>query len=184
MCRARRRPCPRWSASSRRRVRPAIVHVASADDHELTDPEISDAPGLPDDLSAALPARHPRRARRSRRRSRSDPVPLSLEPAAGALPRRGPRVPAPEEELRRLHEPQHRPAARRTSTGGDRGLRRRHGRLRRRRDPRLPLPRPPVRFVEDAARGPRRRARGRPARPSGGKMGSRSPLLRRPLESL
>ena len=39
-----------------------IVHVASADDHELTDPEISDAPDFRNDLSAALPARHARRA--------------------------------------------------------------------------------------------------------------------------
>ena len=70
-CPVRRRPSLRWRDSSRRRARPASSHVASADDHELDRPgDLGDA-GLRDDLSAALPARHPRRARRSRRPSSS-----------------------------------------------------------------------------------------------------------------
>ena len=42
--RPREAPCRRCSASSRRRARPGIPHVASADDHELTDTEISESP--------------------------------------------------------------------------------------------------------------------------------------------
>ena len=58
-----------------------VAHVASADDHELTDPEISDAPGLPQHVSAALPARHARR--------REDPETRAGRPAAArALPSR------------------------------------------------------------------------------------------------
>ena len=48
-----------------------IVHVASADDHELTDDEISDDARLPDHLSAALPPWDARGARRFRRPSRT-----------------------------------------------------------------------------------------------------------------
>ena len=86
-----------------------------------------------------------------------DPLPLSLVPFPPGLvagPGRGPaRDPAPEEELQRVHEPEHRPAARRARPRRDRRLRRRDRRLRRRRDPRLPPRGRRVRFVEDAARG-------------------------------
>ena len=68
-----------------------IPHVASADDHELTDAEISDEPGLPHDVPAALPARHARRgegrrddARTTRCRSRSTDVPEPLAATAAS----------------------------------------------------------------------------------------------------
>ena len=67
---------------------------------------------LRDDLSAALPARDARRARRCPRREQADPVPLGAHRRARALAAR-PRVPAAEEELRRLHEPERRAPARR-----------------------------------------------------------------------
>ena len=56
-----------------------IVHVASADDHELTDPELSQHAGLPQHLPAALPA-HTRGAQKIPETEQDDPLPL------GALP--------------------------------------------------------------------------------------------------
>ena len=71
-------------AASRRRCarRPGIVHVASVDDHELTDAEIADEPDF-QHVSTALPAWHTRCAEDPRDRpgrSRSD--------HPGALPER------------------------------------------------------------------------------------------------
>ena len=117
-----------------------IPHVASADDHELTDDEISDAARLPRDVSAALPARHPRRRARSTRPQQEEPVPLALTAVPGALAP-GTRVPAAEEALRRVHQPERRPAARPARPGGGRALRGRDRRLRRRGDPGPPRPR-------------------------------------------
>jgi nicotinamidase/pyrazinamidase len=59
------------------------VHVASADDHELTDPEISDRP----DYSSTYPPhclRGTRGARKIPETEQEDPVPITLE----ALPQR------------------------------------------------------------------------------------------------
>jgi nicotinamidase/pyrazinamidase len=56
-----------------------IVHVASADDHELTDDEISDQP----DYSATYPPhclRGTRGARKVPETEQVDPVPITLEP--------------------------------------------------------------------------------------------------------
>jgi nicotinamidase/pyrazinamidase len=56
-----------------------IVHVASADDHELTDDEISDLP----DYSATYPPhclRGTRGARKVPETEQVDPVPITLEP--------------------------------------------------------------------------------------------------------
>ena len=56
-----------------------IVHVASADDHELTDDEISDAP----DLRSTYPPhclRGTRGARKIPETEQEDPVPITLEP--------------------------------------------------------------------------------------------------------
>ena len=56
-----------------------IVHVASADDHELTDPEISDAP----DFQNTYPPhclRGTRGASRISETEQADPLPLSLVP--------------------------------------------------------------------------------------------------------
>jgi nicotinamidase/pyrazinamidase len=56
-----------------------IVHVASADDHELTDPEISDAP----DLRSTYPPhclRGTRGAEKILETKQRDPLPLSLVP--------------------------------------------------------------------------------------------------------
>ena len=56
-----------------------IVHVASADDHELTDEEISDAP----DFRATYPPhclRGTRGARKILETEQEDPVPMTLEP--------------------------------------------------------------------------------------------------------
>ena len=56
-----------------------IVHVASADDHELGDPEISDEP----DFRTTFPPhclRGTRGARKIRETEQEDPVPLGLEP--------------------------------------------------------------------------------------------------------
>jgi nicotinamidase/pyrazinamidase len=56
-----------------------IVHVASADDHELTDEEISDAP----DFRATYPPhclRGTRGARKIPETEQEDPVPMTLEP--------------------------------------------------------------------------------------------------------
>ena len=56
-----------------------IVHVASADDHELTDPEISDAPDFQNTYpphclrGTAAPRRSSRRSSATRCRSRSFP---------------------------------------------------------------------------------------------------------------
>jgi nicotinamidase/pyrazinamidase len=55
-----------------------IVHVASADDHELTDPEISEGP----DYSATYPPhclRGTRGARKIPETEQDDPVPITLE---------------------------------------------------------------------------------------------------------
>jgi nicotinamidase/pyrazinamidase len=57
----------------------AIPHVASADDHELTDPEISDEP----DFSTTYPPhclRGTRGARKIPETEQAEPVPLGLEP--------------------------------------------------------------------------------------------------------
>jgi nicotinamidase/pyrazinamidase len=56
-----------------------VVHVASADDHELTDPEIS---GDPDFLSTFPPhcLRGTRGAQRIPETEQADPLPLSLVP--------------------------------------------------------------------------------------------------------
>jgi nicotinamidase/pyrazinamidase len=63
-----------------------IVHVASADDHELTDPEISDAP----DFSNTFPPhclRGTRGAEKVGETGQEDPLPLSLVPyPPGLLP--------------------------------------------------------------------------------------------------
>jgi nicotinamidase/pyrazinamidase len=56
-----------------------LVHVASADDHELTDPEISDSP----DFSSTYPAhclRGTRGAEKILETKQRDPLPLSLVP--------------------------------------------------------------------------------------------------------
>jgi len=56
-----------------------LVHVASADDHELTDDEISDRP----DYSATYPPHCPRGTRGARKvpeTEQLDPVPITLEP--------------------------------------------------------------------------------------------------------
>jgi nicotinamidase/pyrazinamidase len=58
-----------------------IVHVASADDHELTDGEISDQP----DFQATYPPhclRGTRGARKIPETEQEDPVPITLEPLA------------------------------------------------------------------------------------------------------
>jgi nicotinamidase/pyrazinamidase len=58
-----------------------IPHVASADDHELSDPEISDAP----DYRTTYPPhclRGTRGARKVAETEQEDPVPLGLEPLA------------------------------------------------------------------------------------------------------
>src|SRR5436305_11977094 len=64
-----------------------IVHVASADDHELTDPEISDAP----DFRNTYPPhclRGTRGAEKVLETKQRDPLPLSLVPfPPGLLPR-------------------------------------------------------------------------------------------------
>ena len=129
-----------------------IPHVASADDHELTDAEISEDARLLDDVSAALPARHARRREDRRRRAQDDPVPLALT----EVPEhwlQGPRVPAPEEAFRRLHEPERRaPARPARPRRGDR-LRRRHRRLRRAAIRGLLARGRAVTFVEEASRG-------------------------------
>ena len=63
-----------------------VVHVASADDHELTDPEISDEP----DWRNTYPPhclRGTRGAEKIRETEQSDPLPLSLVPyPPGLLP--------------------------------------------------------------------------------------------------
>jgi nicotinamidase/pyrazinamidase len=56
-----------------------VVHVASADDHELTDPEISEAP----DYSTTYPPhclRGTRGARKIAETEQEDPVPMTLVP--------------------------------------------------------------------------------------------------------
>ena len=84
--RVRRRSRRRWSVSSTRRARRGIVHVASADDHELTDPEISDAP----DFRNTYPPhclRGTRGAEKILETKQRDPLPLSLVPfPPGLLP--------------------------------------------------------------------------------------------------
>ena len=139
-----------------------IVHVASADDHELTDPEISDDP----DFRNTYPPhclRGTRGAQKIPETEQDDPLPLALLPfPPGLIPgldRRPPRDPASEEELQRLHEPEHGSAARRARPGRDRRLRRRHRRLRRRGDPRLPAARPPGALRRGRRARPRRGAR-------------------------
>jgi nicotinamidase/pyrazinamidase len=73
----------RTAPAMRRRVTAAraagIPHVASADDHELTDPEISAAP----DLETTYPPhclRGTRGARKVPETEQEDPVPIGLEP--------------------------------------------------------------------------------------------------------
>ena len=118
-----------------------IPHVASADDHELTDPEIVDDP----DFTNTFPPhclRGTRGAEKIPETQQEDPLPLALLPyPPGLIPgadRGPPRDPAAEEELRRLHEPEHAGRARRARSRGDRAVRGRDRRLRQRRDPGLP----------------------------------------------
>ena len=89
------------------------MHVASADDHELTDAEISDDARLSATTYPPHCLRGTRGARKIPETEQDDPVPIPLELAARAVPRR-PGVPAPEEDRRRLHEPEHGPSS---STG-------------------------------------------------------------------
>ncbi len=70
---------PRWNGSSTRPARRGIVHVASADDHELTDPEISDVAGLPQHVSAHC-LRGTRGSEKILETKQRDPLPLSLVP--------------------------------------------------------------------------------------------------------
>ena len=114
-----------------------IVHVASADDHELTDAEISDDARLPQSRYPPHCLRGTRGARKIPETEQEDPVPITLELAARHY-LEGSRVPAPEEELRCFHEPEHGPAARPARPRRDRRLRRRDRHLRRRGDPRFP----------------------------------------------
>ena len=67
--RAPRRCCPRCAPSWSGPGEHGIVHVASADDHELGDPEISDDARLRRHLPAALPARDARRGQGGRDRA-------------------------------------------------------------------------------------------------------------------
>jgi nicotinamidase/pyrazinamidase len=63
-----------------------IVHVASADDHELTDPEISDEPDFVDTYPPHC-LRGTRGAAKITETEQEDPLPLSLTPyPAGLLP--------------------------------------------------------------------------------------------------
>ena len=173
----------RWSGSSTRPAPRGVVHVASADDHELTDPEISDAPDFRNTYPPHCLRGHARRredprdrSSATRCRSRSCRFPPGLVPGAD----RGPSgAPAAEEELRRLHESEHRAAARRARPRRDRRLRRRDRRLQRRRDPRLPAAGPP----RPLRRGRRPRASttaaSRPAPRSGASAASSSRPPRR-----
>ena len=64
-----------------------VTHLATADDHELTDPELSDEPDFAVDLPTPLPARHPRSDEDRRDASSAIPLPLSLTPyPPGHLP--------------------------------------------------------------------------------------------------
>ena len=65
-----------------------IVHVASADDHELTDPEISDVAGLPQTTYPPHCLRGTRGAEKILETKQRDPLPLSLVPyPPGLVPR-------------------------------------------------------------------------------------------------
>ena len=112
--RPRPRRCRRWQRLVAAARAAGIPHVASADDHELTDAEISESARLRDDVSAALPARHARR-RQDRRDAPGRSGAARAHRRAGALAA-GPRVPAAEEELRRLHQPERRPCCSTAST--------------------------------------------------------------------
>ena len=83
----RQRRHGRDGAARRRRPRRRIVHVASADDHELTDPEISELARLPEHVSAALPARHARR-REDRRDEAARPAAARARPVPAGAPAR------------------------------------------------------------------------------------------------
>ena len=159
-----------------------LVHVASADDHELTDPEISDQP----DFRNTYPPhclRGTRGAEKILETKQRDPLAaLARSLSAGARCRadRGPAGdPAAEEELQRLHESEHRAAARRARPGGDRRLRGRHGRLQRRRDPRLPPAGPARPSSSRTPRGASTRRGRLPAPPSWRERGSSSRPRRR-----
>ena len=69
----RRAASSAWPGWSTRPRTAGVVHVASADDHELTDPEISDAPdfGTPIRPTACAGRRAPRRSPRPSRSTRS-----------------------------------------------------------------------------------------------------------------
>jgi nicotinamidase/pyrazinamidase len=64
-----------------------VVHVASADDHELTDPEISDSPDLRDTYPPHC-LRGTRGAEKILETKQRDPLPLSLVPFPPGLLRR------------------------------------------------------------------------------------------------
>ena len=69
--------CPRWRGSSRPARAAGIPHVASADDHELTDAEISETP----DYALTYPPhclRGTRGAEKIPETQQDDPVPLAL----------------------------------------------------------------------------------------------------------
>ena len=89
----------RWAAEH------GLTHLATADDHELTDPEISDAP----DYEATYPPhclRGTPGAAKIPETAQLDPLPISLTPYPPGLltaSRRGPPgAPRPEEDLQRL----------------------------------------------------------------------------------
>ena len=137
--------------------------------------------GFPDDLSASLPSRHPRSAQDSRNRAgrtRCRSRWSSLPSATCARPRVSP----VEEELRRLHQPH-------TERLLDR---RQPERSSSSEWPRTSATTPRSAASSRAAsrfassRMPRKistTSAWRPARPSGGKTGSRSPPQRRPLKA-
>jgi len=70
-------PAMEWLVSAARAA--GVVHVASADDHELTDPEISDAPDFLDTYPPHC-LRGTRGAAKIAATEQSDPLPLSLAP--------------------------------------------------------------------------------------------------------
>ena len=128
-----------------------IPHVASADDHELTDAEISETP----DYSTTYPPhclRGTRGAEKVAETAQVDPVPLALTEVPERW-LRGREFLLLKKQLRRVHEPEHRPSARAARPGrGDR-LRRRDRRLRRAAIRGLLARGRAVIFVEEASRG-------------------------------
>ena len=134
-----------------------VVHVASCDQHELSDPEISDEP----DFDSTWPPHCLRGTRGAEKipetkQRRPPPAAARARPAGDPAPppRRRPRDPDPEEAVRPVHEPEHGDPARhrsiptRSSSSASRptsATTRRSARfLRRGRR---------IAFVEDASRG-------------------------------